>query len=567
VIAVPAEARATGAGLIAAAFLAPFSATRLVGPLTLGRAAVLCFAALLAIDLLGRGHRLQLGRPSLLLIASYVGLSAWVFLSSVAWGCNCDGKASGFYEFATFGVLALAALALEPRLRDAAILATLGGVVLAALLALAGVGSLNSATVDLSETGGRLSGTFGNPNELGFAAALAVPIVLAHRSLTGKAIRIALIAALLILVAVLIATYSRGAILAAAVGSVALLLWQSRGSRRRVAIVLAAAACGALMASVLYAVFERERRDASFGSVPRALAVLDVRDLSGWDGRARGPIPRGPAHLLVGQPTIAVRATEPGEGVSFRWGEGQAGETYRLTFRARAWPAVAFSYALADRVQWRDGRLAGGEIGRRWREFSLSWHPRRRAPHAALFVWPRSGPSTFALDDVEVVATDAGRVRRAIAVPDRLEGSLYDRLRTSGERAESRYVESRLDAARLATRAFGSEPLLGIGWSTFPTYAAARLDYGLLAAHNEYLAIAAELGLVGVALLALLIAAVALGVRRIGSGSAEAAALGMLAAAAVGLAFVEALPVPQLSVPVAIAAAVVCSRPRGGGGD
>lgn len=554
----------TRIGLIGAAFLAPFSATRFVGPLTLGRAAALAFAALLALDLIrARPRSFRLETTGLLLAAAYVGLCGWILLNSAAWGCNCDGKAGGFYEFAMIGLLALVAIGFEPRLRGVAMAATLGGLVLAASLALLGVGSLNSGTIDLTQTGGRLSGTFGNANELGFAAALGLPIALAYVSVPQRLPRVAAGGSILILVATLVLTYSRGAIIAAGVGAVALALWQARGSRRRVSIVLAAAAAGVLAAGALYAVFERERQDVSFDSVPPAFQPLDQRDLSGWDSRALGPIPNGPSELSNRGSALVVGADRAGEGASFRWGEASDDGTYTLRFRARAdREGVPFSYSLGDRPQTR-GPVAAGELDRRWRVFRLEWSPGRRSAHATLYLWLRAAPASLSLSGTEVIAREPGAPARLIAIPGNLDGSLYDRLDSEATRAEGRYIDSRLDAARLAFRAFRAEPLRGIGWSTFPDYSEAHLDYGQLAAHNQYLAVAAELGIVGLVLLGMLVAAVALGVRGSGSGRAEAAAIGVLCGAAAGLVFVEALPVPQLSIAIAIAAAIVCARRQG----
>lgn len=553
----------TRVGLIGAAFIAPFSATRFVGPLTLGRAAVFGFAALLAVDLIRvRPRSFRLEKAGLLLVAAYIGLSAWILLNSATWGCNCDGKAGGFYEFATIGLLALIAVGFEPRLRGAAMVATLAGLVLAASLALLGVGSLNSGTIDLTQTGGRLSGTFGNANELGFAAALGLPIALAYVSVPRRLTQVAAAGSIVILLATLVLTYSRGAIIAAGVGAVALALWQAKGSRRRVTIVLAAALAGVLVGGALYAVFERERRDVSFDSVPSAFQALDQRDLSGWDSRALGPIPNGPSELANRGAAIAVLANRVGEGASFRWGEANDDGVYALRFRARAdRDGLPFSYALGDRSRGR-GPVAIGRLDRHWREFALEWNPARRSPHAALYVWLRAAPASISLSGTEVIAHEPGLPARPIAIPGHLDGSLYDRFDSEATREEGRYIDSRLDAARLAFRAFRSEPLHGIGWSTFPDYSEAHLDYGQLAAHNQYLAIAAELGIVGLVLLGMLIAGVVLGIRGSGSGRAEGAAIGVLCGAAAGLVFVEALPVPQLSITIAIAAAIVCARRR-----
>ncbi len=570
--------RRTEVGLVTAAFFAPFSATRIVGSLTLGRTAAIAFAVLLTADLLAqRPVRWRFDRPAVLLAAAYLGLCAWALLSAATWGCNCGGKLGGFFEFALIGLLALVAIGFAPRLRGTAMAAALAGLVLAAVLALAGAGSINSGTVDMTQTGGRLSGTFGNANELGFAVALAIPIALAYRPFAGPRGRIACVVAVLVLATTLVLTYSRGAIIAAALGIVALAIWQAAGSRRRIAAILVAGGIAAVAAAILYASFEEERRDASFVSVSPSLRTLDQRDLSGWDSRALGPIPHGPSTLLDRGAGIAVRASRAGEGASFRWGEAEAGGVYVLRFRARADSAgLPFSYALADSAHELEGPQATGKLSRDWRRFSLAWRPPSRSAHAALYLWQTAGPSTFAVSEVEVIARERSRPTQVVAIPQELEGSLYERLASTATRAERRYMRSRLDAARLAFRAFRSEPLRGIGWGTFPAYADAHLDYGLLAAHDEYLAVAAELGIVGALLLALMVAALALGIRAVAArrarqgspgavGAPEAAAIGVLAAAAAGMVFVEALSTPQLSIPIALAAAVICAgRERSG---
>jgi hypothetical protein len=555
----------TKAGLAAAAFLAPLSATRLVGPLTLGRVVALTFAAMLAADLLKNLPRwVRPSFPTALLGGTYVGLTGWVFLNTAAWGCNCDGKMGGFAEVAFVGLLALVAISVESRLGGVAMVAALGGLTAAALLALAGVGSINSGTIDLTQTGGRLSGTFGNSNELGFAVALAIPIAIAYRSLGTRLGQAMTGATLLTLGATLLLTYSRGAIIAAAIGTVAFALWEVRGSRRRLAVVISVAAATAVLAGALYAVFEHARQEASFAAPPHALRELAQRDVTGWDARAMGLIPHGGSALFNQGGAIGVRATGGGEGASFRWGEGRAGAVYTLQFRARSDGAtLPFSYALGDNVLNQDSRRAVGDLTRHWRRYTLAWRPDPRSPHATLYVWERRGPSAFALASISLIAHIPGSAPRLISVPAHLGGSLYAHMTSNAVGLERRYIRSRLEAAHLALDAFASEPLHGIGWGTFPEYAAAHSHFGLLAAHDEYLAFAAELGLVGVLLLGLLIAAVVLGLRRIGTTRAEAAALGVLVTAAAGMVFVEALPVPQLSIPIALAAAVACAA-RGG---
>jgi hypothetical protein len=556
------EFKRTEIGLISGAFLAPFSATHLVGPLSLGRAAALFFAAMLGADLLReRPQRFRPDLPTAMLVVGYVGLCGWVFLSAKTLGCNCEGRAGGLFEFTAIGLLAIVAIGFEPRLRSVALLATLTGLALAAGLALAGIGAINSATVDLTDTGGRLSGSYGNANELALAVALGIPVALAYIAVAGRRMRLALAAAVAILVAALVLTFSRGGIIAAGVGTLALALWQARGSRRRLALILTAAVVAIAVAGGLYSVFKEQRENASFASVPIGLEALSQRDVSGWDARPLGPIPAGPSQLANARDGIVVRGSG-GEGASFRWGEAGPGRAYVLDFEARATrPGTRLDYALADRVAG-SGVRGSALLDRRPRELSLAWRPRVNAPHASLFLWLGGRPGSFAVSNVRVTESEGDEATGAVVAPGRLRGSIYAHLGSNGSRLEQHYVESRLDAARLALRAFGSAPIQGIGWSTFPAYSAERADYGRLAAHDEYLLIAAELGLIGLVFLGLLLAAPIVAAPGARPDQATAAAIGLLATGAAGMFFVEPFSSPQVSIPIALAAAVLCANRR-----
>jgi hypothetical protein len=554
--------RRTRFGLAVAAFLAPFSATHVAGPLTVGRAAVLLFAVLLGADLLrNRPRRFQPDLATTMLVVGYVGLCGWALISAKTVGCNCEGKAGGLFEFTLIGLLAVVAIGFEPRLRASALIAALAGLTLAAGLALAGVGAINSGTVDLTDTGGRLSGSYGNANELGLAAALGIPVALAYISAPGRR-RLLLGGAIAILTVTLVLTYSRGGIIAAGVGVLALALWEARGSRKRLVTIFACAALVAAAGAILYSVFKQHRESASFVAVPAVLKPLSQRDVSGWDSRALGPIPAGPSRLGNGAEGITVRG-RPAEGASFRWGEASGGRTYELSFSARAVrPGARLEYALADRLAG-GGTRASAHLGRRWREFTLAWRPHVDAPHASLFFWQPTQPASFELSGVRVTERRGDAVLGAVVAPDRLRGSVYAHLGSNASQLEKRYVQSRLDAARLALRAFRSAPIAGIGWSSFPSYSAQHDDYGRLAAHDQYLLVGAELGLIGLAFMALLLAAPLVAVRR---GAAPdrptAAAIGVLAGGAAGMVFVETFASPQISVPIALAAAVLCARLR-----
>jgi O-antigen ligase len=552
----------TQVGLLTSAFLAPFSATHLTGPLTVGRAAVLLFAVLLGADLLrNRPERFRPDLATTMLVVGYVGLCGWAFLSAKTVGCNCEGKAGGLFEFTLIGLLAIVAIGFEPRLRGSALIAALAGLTLAAALALAGVGAINSGTVDLTDTGGRLSGSYGNANELGLAAALGIPVALAYISTPGRR-RLLLGGAIAILTVALVLTYSRGGIIAAGVGVLALALWEARASRKRLLAILACAVLVAAVGAVLYSVFKQRRESASFVALPAVLEPLNQRDVSGWDSRALGPIPAGPSRLGNGAEGIAVRGRRPGEGASFRWGEASAGKTYELSFSARAArPGSRLEYALADRVAGR-GTRGSAHLGRHWLEFTLVWRPRIDAPHASLFLWQPAQPASFEVSGVRVTERRGDAVLGAVVAPDRLRGSVYAHLGSNASQLEERYVRSRLDAARLALRAFRSAPIAGVGWSSFPSYSAKRADYGRLAAHDQYLLVGAELGLIGLVFMALLLAAPVVAVRRAPPDRPTAAAIGVLAAGAAGMVFVETFASPQISVPIALAAAVLCARPR-----
>jgi hypothetical protein len=219
------------------------------------------------------------------------------------------------------------------------------------------------------------------------------------------------------------------------------------------------------------------------------------------------------------------------------------------------------AYALADRVAG-GGTAASTRLGSKRRTLSLIWRPRIRAPHASLFLWQPDVRAGFAVADARIGERLGSGDVGIVSAPSRLRGSVYAHLSSDASALEDRYVESRLDAARLAWRAFRSAPLMGIGWSTFPSYSAKNEDYGRLAAHDQYLLIAAELGLIGLAFLALLIAAPILGARRSPPDRATAAAIGLLAGAAAGMVFVETLASPQLGIPIAVAVAALTARLR-----
>ncbi len=188
---------------------------------------------------------------------------------------------------------------------------------------------------------------------------------------------------------------------------------------------------------------------------------------------------------------------------------------------------------------------------------SLRWRPTDPSPNARAYFWAVD-PAEFELRDIEVA--DLGD-RSTRSIPTALQGSVgaADRARAIAAEDE-RDVGSREAGARLAFRAFGSSPAIGIGWGDFPAYADARADYGRLPTHDEYLRVLAELGIVGVLLFGAVAAAIVAGLVRGRRDTIGLAVLGVIVAGAVELVFINGLVASQAAASLAFAAAVCCAR-------
>lgn len=121
---------------------------------------------------------------------------------------------------------------------------------------------------------------------------------------------------------------------------------------------------------------------------------------------------------------------------------------------------------------------------------------------------------------------------------------------------ESDYVDSRSTGARLAHQAFDEQPIRGIGMDRFPYYADERAEFGELPTHNYYAQVAAELGLVGIALalLAGLTVVVSLlrGTRPL---LLRAVTAGTVVVGIVNLVFINGLASPGMTMPLSLAIA------------
>jgi O-antigen ligase len=128
--------------------------------------------------------------------------------------------------------------------------------------------------------------------------------------------------------------------------------------------------------------------------------------------------------------------------------------------------------------------------------------------------------------------------------------------RTAAELSQNTSV--REHAAWFAARVAAEHPLRGIGYGTFPSYAESSPKFGIyLATHNDYLRLAAEMGIPALAVFLLLIW---LGMKSPASG--ESAVLrAMTAAYAVGLFFANELANLVVSMPFWLALGCLLAAP------
>jgi hypothetical protein len=256
-----------------------------------------------------------------------------------------------------------------------------------------------------------------------------------------------------------------------------------------------------------------------------------------------------------------VSTSRSGQGVAFLLGPVTPDAVFRMRIRARSRSAaLPFSLGFGDDDNARDRRLKTITLGRRWQSAALAWKPGAPVGAAGIYFWHNGGRASFELDSVELErTTSSGRWRSEI--PTRLEGSTYAADLRRRRSIEKHYLRSRTDAARLAFEAFESRPLRGIGWDNFPYYAQARLSYGKLASHNEYLRIGAELGLLGLACLALALLAVVTGVRARRFDSLDRTAMAVVVCGALSQLFVNGITFGEASLPLLFGVACLCARP------
>lgn len=532
------------------ALIAELDASVRVGAVTLTPARLLLAVAGAAVtaDLIGQRDLAILRRPltvGLLLIV--LAAVALVWSSAFTNGCNCRGSAAGLGEFGALALLAAYVLSRDEIWRDRFIYAAGAGVIIAAIVAIPDVAS---------GQGGRVSGSYGNPNNLAFALALGVPILVSmmidERRSRPRVVGLA--AGALLVAGMVFLTFSRAGLLAMGAGIVALAVLTVSTRRARVAIgavVLVLAGLGVLV----YPAFEGSRLTADIGSARSRVVLTDHQ--MGWNSLATGLIRKGPAALtsLPGG-RLRITAGTAGEGASLRLGVAARG--VRQTVRLDAWSAsdgIPVRLGLEDNKRGLGPSVRAVRLSTEKRRYTIAWTPLGTAEHARLYVWLGAAG--------EVQLTDVSRrIGESPAPFSKLTAGAISPAALSRAVAakETRDLQFRHQVLSLAWRAFIDHPLRGIGWERFPSYVAARSQYGEQGAQSEYARYAAELGIGGVLLMVgfALIAILALA----RDFPHRPAVAGSLAVAAVGLAFDSALETVSISATVAVMLAIACTDHR-----
>jgi O-antigen ligase len=520
--------------------------------LTVGRVLLVVLAAAVVVDL--APVRARVPRPAGAAVRLLAGLGlllAWMTLSAATRGSFAAGSVQGFAELVLLtGLVAIVGLYASPRLALAAVGAATLGVLAGGLLAAAGLRDLHAAVYAPSESVARLEGVYGNPNFLGCALALALPAAAAGAVRLPGWRRWVAAAATLTLAGLLLATFSRGSLVAAAIGvPVAAALAIGRRPRPRVALAGAVAVL-VLAGGVFVSPFYRSQRlEADFGAAK--IAAAGKIDRSGWYTGPVGPVRVTGSTLTnpAGSDALRVRTTRAGQGVTIDLGQafGDASAAWRFTVRQEGGAGPLD-------VHWQVMTYPGGRVVAGVTPATAQPRPTNAAFAAHLSdrylisAWTEH-PGTFVLDDVALYERRPGRIGGARPLPTRLLGPGTGAL----HQAEENYARSRWTALRLAVDAFAEHPLLGLGHSRFPGYAQQHSTYGPLPTHNTYTQVLAELGLLGVLALAAVLATLAVAVRRGRPRRPLRAALaGTLAAGTVNLLFINALASPGMLMPLCV---------------
>jgi O-antigen ligase len=538
--------------------------------LTYGRVGFLLVTGMLVYDLARARTRLAAPHLAVLVRGAIPGLPGLVLAAGllagvVVTGVSADlhntlrtaGSFFGYCELVGVILVTICILRLTPRFAMAVLAATALGSLIADATALTG---LQGASFGMTS---RPTGPFGNPNYLAFATALAVVVMLGAQLTAPRMLRVAIFVVLPLPLAVLLLTYSRTGLIVLATGSLAVLTFALPRGRKRVLVVGVAALATVAAAAIVYPRYSELRLRADF-----AAALADpAPDRSGWDTRAQGPITAGSARLGNPAPgVLEVMAAHAGAGVSRAVEVAKPTSRYTFTVTVHAVRSgTPFAMGLEDNTRGNGPTALMTSLSPTPQRLSVTWRPTRLSTAARVYLWaPRDGGS-FAISDPALSVAPGNP--RSVAHRQLLSTTLLGRpsSHSAYSEQEQHFIASRLAAAKYALRLFSRHPLVGVGWERFDSFAAPVLkgsDPG--STHDEYLRIAAELGLAGLLCLAICAAGLGLGVRRLRRGSATAAqrvAVGPVVGACAGLPFINALVTPSITLTFAAAVAVLCAQP------
>lgn len=539
--------------LLAAALAGPLWPTYVgsLERLTVGRILLVLLAlAVLRDFVVTRGGRTRPPWAVGALLAPLVALALWTGLSAVLWGQATAGVAQGFAELvALVGLTAVVGSYASSRWALATLGAAAAGVLAGAALAAADVRDLHAAVYAASDSVGRLEGVYGNPNFLGFAIALALPaVIVGVVRLRGPRRWVALLATAALIV-MLLETFSRGSLLAAAFGApVALWLALRRRPPRRVAVIAGLVVPIVAAAVILSPHYRDQREQANFGpaATTKQAATKQAGPPGDWSSTAAGPITV--AGAVLGNPPPRGMVVVPD-----RSGQGVHGTIGRAQSDARA--GLRFSVLAQTRapVHWRvDGPTRpvarGTVVVDQTPQVVRAAFPAHRGERYRAFFWI-DRVVAFAVLDMTLSERRPGEATTTRPVSTVLPDPSPD---TAALEAD--YNRSRWSAARLALAAWTDHPLRGTGLGRFPAYAAAHDRFGPIPTHNTYLQVLAELGLLGALLLAAAIAVVVLSLRGGRSPAPLRAVLvGTITAGAVNLLFINGLAAPGTAMPLILA--------------
>jgi O-antigen ligase len=521
------------------------SAGTRVGRIVLAAAAIALLVEMRGVTRIWELRKLLVRPPAALALGAGWLLVALVWVSSSTNGCRCSGGAQGLLEIEVWILLATVVALEDPGSRVMLLAASAAGCLLAAVLAFAG--AHGSSTMDSAST--RLAGTYGNSNYFAATQAIGMPIAVAGAlQLRGLRWRIASAGATFAMAIALLLSYSRSGILAAGLG-VALTILMIVPPPRRLAAAAGMAAVAGLTFLVAYPSFSRHRDQADLGS---KIAAFRETDASGWSWYPTGMVKRSASAVHnVAPGVLQIVTNRRGEGASVNLGAATPG-AYRLRFDLRTATARQIvRYGLED-----DRIGAGPAYGvavatSTWKPMTISWSPTADAADARAYFWAGTSGS-IELRRLRLVRH--GQPAETVSV--RLLGPGTS-VQSQIDQVERRYLRSRAGAARLALDAFTAHPAFGVGWERFPFYSAPRSGVGAIAAHDEYLRFAAELGVPGLLALLLVCAGVAWAAFDARRAALGAALAGLLIAGAVVLAFGDVLEAPSVFLPAATGVALV----------